>query len=116
HTNGFNLFTLNFEYRQPIAKILNDKIAFAWHVGLGGLWVITKTDVRVVGYGIDNPFHLAGLSVALNTGPRIEFWNRFFILGELKAGTAVLPWVLINGDAPDRADHNLSYLEYYFAA
>jgi hypothetical protein len=116
HTNGFNLASLEVEYLQPLFSWWNNRIAARWSLGAGGVWVVTKTDVRVFGDGLDNDFHVAGYTLAGKTGPRLEFWNKVFIAGELKTGYASLPAVLIKNDAPEIGDHNLLYYEYYFVA
>ena len=115
HTNGFNLVSLEFEYLQHLASISKNKITFLWSFGIGGIWMVTKTDVKVLGDGLDNKFHISGYTLAGKTGPRIEYKNRYFLLGEIKGGYASLPSVLIKNSAPERGDHNLSYLEYYIA-
>ncbi|MBN4062434.1 hypothetical protein JYU20_04475 [Bacteroidales bacterium AH-315-I05] len=114
HTNGFNLLSLDFEYLQPIHRILNNSVSFAWNVGIGGIWVVTKTDVRVFGDGLDNDFHLSGYSLQGKTGPRIEYKNRFFFAAEVKSGYAVLPSVLIKNKAPEIGNHNVFFYEYCF--
>lgn len=115
HTNGFNLASLDVEFLQPIASIFNNQLSFSWNVDLGGIWIIAKTDVRVMGDGLDNDFHIAGYSLAGKTGPRIEYRNLLFLLAELKGGYASLPSVLVKNAEPEIGDHNLSYLEYYIA-
>lgn len=115
HTNGFNLASIDVEYLQPIASVFNDQLSFSWNVGIGGIWIVAKTDVRVMGDGLDNDFHIAGYSLAAKTGPRIEYRNLIFLLAELKGGYASLPSVLVKNAEPEIGDHNLSYLEYYIA-
>lgn len=116
HTDGFNLVTLDGEYLLPIYSILDDKIAFQWNFGIGGIWVVTKTDVKVMGDGLDNDFHVAGFTMAAKSGPRIEFCRRFFAMAELRGGYASLPSVLIKNAEPEIGDHTLTFLEYYIAA
>ena len=113
HTNGFNFVTLELEYIPKVASVCKGKIAMLWNTGIGGVWVVTKTDVRVMNDGLDNRFHLSGYALALKTGPRIEYNHRFFLAGEAKGGYATLPDVLIKNSSPERADHNLGFLEYY---
>lgn len=115
HTNGFNLVSLDFEYLLPLLAIPKARLKLYWLTGAGGIWVVTKTDVRVFGDGLDNDFHVAGYTLVGKTGPRLEFKNRFFLAGELKGGYASLPAVLIKNDAPEIGDHNLHFLEYYVA-
>lgn len=115
HTNGFNLLSLDFEYLQPLGSFWKNKLAFHWNTGIGGIWIVTKTNVRVMGDGLDNDFHIAGYSLVGKTGPRIEYKKRWFALVELKGGYASLPSVLIKNAEPEIGDHNLTFLEYYFA-
>lgn len=115
HTNGFNFASLDFEYHQPVFNFWKRRIALSASAGLGGIWMITKTDVRVMNDGLDNDFHIAGFALAGKAGLKLEFWNRFFISSEVKAGYAVLPWVLIKNSAPEIGDHNVGFLEYYMA-
>jgi len=116
HTNGFNFISLDLEYQQPIVRILKGNIAFLLNSGIGGVWMLTKTDVRVMGDGMDNKFHISGYAMAFKIGPRTEFLNHFFIAAELKGGYATLPSVLIKNDDPERGSHNLGFLEYYIVA
>ena len=115
HTDGFNLVSLDFEYLHPLASVWEDRVQFLWNTGVGGIWVVTKTDVRVMGDGLDNDFHVAGFTMAAKTGPRIEFKHRFFALAEVKTGYASLPSVLIKNAEPEIGDHTLTFLEYYIA-
>jgi hypothetical protein len=113
HTNGFNFVSLDFEYQQPLFRILKDNIRFLLNSGIGGVWMVTKTDVRVMDDGLDNDFHVAGYAMSFKIGPRTEFKNHLFIAAELKGGYATLPSVLIKNDAPEVGNHNLGFLEYY---
>ncbi|MCB9315396.1 MAG: hypothetical protein H6574_19155 [Lewinellaceae bacterium] len=115
HTNGFNLVSLDFEYLLPLRRTWPGKFSVHWNTGFGGIWIVTKTDVRVLGDGLDNDFHVAGFTFVGKTGPRIEFKNRVFLAGELKGGYASLPSVLIKNAEPEIGDHNLSFLEWNIA-
>ncbi len=113
HTNGLNFMSLDVEYLQPVANLYRKKIWLKWNFGVGGLWVITRTDVKIFGDGVNNEFHLSGYSLAAKTGVRIEFWKWIFIAYEVKGGYMTLPDVPINNSEPKHADHNFSFLEYY---
>ncbi len=113
HTNGLNFMSLDVEYLQPIANIYRKKIWLKWNFGLGGLWVITRTDVKIFEDGVNNDFHLSGYALAAKTGVRIEFWKYIFLAYEVKGGYMTLPDVPINNSAPKHADHNFSFFEYY---
>ncbi|MEM7037017.1 MAG: hypothetical protein AAF570_08575 [Bacteroidota bacterium] len=113
HTDGFNLVTLDAEYLFPIAALAKGKIGLFWNAGVGGIWVVTKTNVKVFGDGLDNDFHVAGFSLAAKTGPRIELGRRFFVASELKSGYASLNSVLVKNEAPEIGDHNLTFLNSF---
>jgi len=113
HTNGLNLYTLNLEYLLPVFHTPNNKLRIGLNTGIGGIWVVTKTDVKVIGFGLDNDFHIAGFTVPLSIGPRVEIGKHFFVSAEIKAGYMHLPWVLIKNNAVDLADHNFTFLERY---
>lgn len=115
HTNGFNLVSLDLEWLQPLSR-RDTPFRLFWNAGLGGIWVVAKTDVRVFGDGIDNDFHVAGFTLAGKTGPRLEWRKRFFLSAEAKSGYASLPAVLVKNDAPELGDHNLTYFEWYVVA
>lgn len=116
HTDGLNLVSLEFEYLMPLFRVLRGQVSAYWNVGTGGIWMVTKTNVKVLGDGLDNDFHVAGYTLAGKTGPRIEFRDRYFVLSEIKGGYASLPAVLIKNSEPEIGDHNFNYLEWYLAA
>jgi hypothetical protein len=113
HTNGFNFFSIDFEFLPHLYTHQNTKLSAYWNTGGGGIWIVTKTDVRVFGDGLDNDFHVAGYSLTVKTGPRIEYNNKFFLASEIRAGYASIPSVLIKNAAPEVGDHNLTFIEYY---
>lgn len=116
HTNGFNFLSLDIEYLLPLSR--KERLRFNWHwnFGIGGVWIITKTDVRVLEDGLDNDFHIAGYAMSAKMGPRLDYKKRFFLSGEIKGGYATLPSVLIKNAEPELGDHNLGFFEYYFVA
>ncbi len=113
HSDGFNFASLDVGYLFPVFK--KEKFSMFLNLGIGGIWIVTKTKVKVFNEGLDNDFHIAGYSLAGKVGPRLEYKNRFFLLCEMKGGYATLPSVLIKNDDPEIGDHNLSFLEYYIA-
>lgn len=113
HTNGLNFTSLDFEYLLPIVNLYRKKIWLKWNFGVGGLWVITKTDVQIFGDGVNNDFHLSGYSFAAKTGARVEFWKWVFLAYEVKGGYMTLPDVPIHNEEPKHADHNFLFHEYY---
>ena len=114
HTDGLNLASFEFEYLQPIKKFFRGNIGINANFGAGGVWMITRTDVRVFEDGINNDFHIAGFTMSAKAGLRVDIWKYFFVSGDVKAGYVHLPWVLIKNSAPEGADHNFTFMEYTF--
>ena len=79
--------------------------------GLGGIFIVAKTKVAVMEYGLDNNWHMSGYTLSAKTGLKLDYRNRWFALAALRGGYSSLHDVLVYNDAPERADHNLSYLE-----
>ncbi|MFN8322729.1 MAG: hypothetical protein U0T74_08740 [Chitinophagales bacterium] len=113
HTNGLNLVSLDVGYLLPCLNIYKKKVWLKWNFGLGGFFVITKTDVTILNDRTDNKFHLSGYCIAAHTGPRFEFWKWGFVGFEVKGGYIGLPDVLIHNEQPIRANHDFGFFEYY---
>lgn len=116
HSDGLNLVTLDFEFLSPIVESPHSKFKFDINLGLGGIWVVTKTKIDILGEGIDNDFHVAGFALSGKVGPRFEFWNRLFILSEFKTGYMAVSDVLIENAAPKKANQTIIFFEYYVVA
>lgn len=113
HTNGLNLASIDIDYLQPLFPLAKRWLWFKWNIGVGGVFVITKTDLRIFNEGIDNQFHLSGLTGFVKTGPRIEFLKYLAFGFEGKAGYMNLPSILIHNDEPKHAEHRFYFFEYY---
>ena len=111
HSDGFNFVSIDVEYLQPLKEWRG--LAFDWNNGIGGVWMVTRTRVFIMEDGLDNDFHIAGFAMAAKTGPQLSYKNKLFLLGEVKAGYAYLPWVLVKNEAPILGDHAVGFLEYY---
>lgn len=115
HTDGFNHASIDFEYTRKIVRTRKDRFGLLWNFGVGGVWVITKTNVKVFGDGLDNHFHVSGFALSGKTGPRFMYKDTFFILAEMRFGYSSLPWIFIKNSQPERADQTLTFTEYYMA-
>jgi hypothetical protein len=115
HTDGLNLTTFDVEYYLPVLSHPVKKFAIEAMFGAGGIWVATRTDVRVFGDGLNNDFHVAGYSLAGKAGLRFFMFERLFLQFENKVGYMSLPSVLIKNDAPEIADHNIIFWEKFGA-
>ena len=116
HTDGLNLFSLDIEYTLPLFSFFQSKLVIGLNGGVGGIWMGPRTDVRVFGYGLNNDYHVAGYSMTAKAGPQIEFFHHYFLRAQTRAGYVTLPSVLIHNDAPDHADQDFSFMEWYVVA
>lgn len=114
HTNGLNLVSIQCDYGIDITRFFNNKFALKWNAGIGGIWVGTKSDVRIIDEGIDNDHHLAGYCLTAQTGPRLFYKKILFFDVQTKVGYMNLSDVFIeNQEANKRANHSFSFLSYY---
>ncbi|MEO5674906.1 MAG: hypothetical protein ABIQ74_09685 [Chitinophagales bacterium] len=116
HTDGLNLFSLDVEYTLKVVSFFQNKLLIDLNTGAGGIWMVPRTDVRVFGYGLNNIYHLAGYSITAKAGPQIELFQHYFLRAQTRVGYITMPNVLIHNEAPDRADQNFSFMEWYVAA
>ncbi len=116
HTDGLNLFSLEIEYTLPLFSFFDNKLRIDLNGGAGGIWMVPRTDVRVFGYGLNNEYHLAGYSMTAKAGPQIQFFKHYFLRAQTRVGYITLPDILIHNEAPDRADQNFSFMEWYVVA
>jgi hypothetical protein len=111
HTDGLNLTTFDVERNFRLLRLPRPAIRIDAHLGLGGIWVATRTDVTMFGQRINNNIHVAGYSLAAKAGLRVLLGKRFFLMAEMKSGYMTLPAVLVHNDAPEIGDHSFTFLE-----
>lgn len=116
HTNGLNLIAVEGGYLAPIFRTRKDILRINANVGVGLGVLVCKTDVKVLEYGLDNRFHLSGVSMHAIAGLRIDIWKYFFIASEAKGGYITLPDVLIHNNRTDLANHHFGYVQYQITA
>lgn len=109
HTDGFNVVTVDVEYQEHLLFFCKGKSSLQWNIGVGGFFLVPRSDVRVFNYGLNNKFHVAGYTMNVKTGLRFNFFKNFFLQSEIRTGYATLPDVLVHNDSPERIDHNISY-------
>lgn len=113
HTNGLNLVTIQGDYALPLIPFHKNLFELRYNMGIGGIWVGTKSDVRIIDEGIDNDHHLAGYSVCIQTGPRLEYKKLFFIDIQARLGHMYLHDIFIENElAPKRASQAITYFNY----
>ena len=111
HTDGLNLVNLELEYHLPVVRLAHTHLALHLLTGLGGIWVVPRTDVHVFGYGLNNRFHLAGYCLAGKAGLRLYVGKRLFLMAETKVGYITLPDILLHNQQPERANQNIFFWE-----
>ena len=116
HTNGLNLVSIDGGYLAPIFRTEKDIIRINANVGFGIGMLICKTDVKVLDYGLDNRFHLSGMSIHASAGLRVDVWKYFFVASEFKGGFISLPNVLIHNNKTDLANQHFTFLQYQITA
>jgi hypothetical protein len=115
HTNGLNSVSLDLEYLLPIAKLWNGKVKIGWNNGLGGIWIVTRTDSRIFESQFNNDFHVSGFAFHGKMGPRIDLGKHLFCMLEVRGGFVSLPWIQLRNEAPYSAEQNFFFLERYAA-
>jgi hypothetical protein len=87
HTNGANFYHFNYVGQQILRRKNNrDQITAIWKIGAG--FVMPRSDVGVMGYNVDNIFHIAGYIGSVEAGARYYPFKDFFVEGTFKGGFA----------------------------
>jgi len=115
HSDGYNMVSLDVEYNYPFLRFAKNTFRLNAMGGIGGIFIVAKTKVSVLGYGLDNNWHMSGFTLNAKAGLKLEYKNHLFAIAALRGGYSSLYDVLIHNEAPDRAEHNLSYLEGFAA-
>lgn len=112
HTDGLNAVSLDLERRFPLFRTRGNGLSLHSVTGIGGSVVIPRSDVRVMGVGLNNHWHISGYHLNVKTGLRLEFLRNGFFQAETRAGYINLPNVLIQNDRAHRANHSFFFMEW----
>jgi len=115
HTDGLNYASIDLEFALPLLSLFNKKLQIDWASGIGAGLIIPKTEVRLFNKGVNNKFHLAGVGYSAKSGVKLNFFQNFFLLAQVKVGYLTLPNVLIDENSINKASHNFGFAEYYGA-
>lgn len=113
HTDGLNVASVDVERTFPLWSSKRQLFSLHSVNGAGTGVVIPRTDVRVVGVGLNNHWNVAGYHLNAKTAIRFEFLRNGFFQLESRAGYVNLPNVLIQNDKEHRIDHHFFFLEGY---
>lgn len=112
HSDGLSLLCLDLDYRQPVIRY--GQFSLNWTGGLGGIWVVCRTDVALFDERVNTDFHIAGYSMQGKTTLELDWKNRLFFSWGWKAGYISLPDILIKDkNSAIRADQNIRFLERF---
>ncbi|MEY2828619.1 MAG: hypothetical protein RIQ33_477 [Bacteroidota bacterium] len=108
HTNGLNLISLDIDYRSTIFK--RKKIEINLKSGFGIAEMVTKSELHLMGYGVDNEFNLCGFGISSYQGIELVIGKHFFIRPQVRFGWIDLTGFLLNG----RYDSGRGYQNFAF--
>ncbi|TGL42493.1 hypothetical protein [Leptospira perdikensis] len=110
HTDGLNYLFLDFGWITPLYTSSDGLSGISLVSTIGGGPVVCRSDVRVLGKGQNNNFHLSGYGVSGYVATRYEFSRTYFIEFGGKGGYIDLTDVLTSGGS-NRASQNFGFLE-----
>ncbi len=109
HTDGLNY--LNSEIRRSDKLMERRKFTVNSTFGAGGGILMPRTNCTLLGNPRYDQFHLAGFGIGAVAGINIEFWERFFLQTELKAGFIDMPSIRTTMFKADMAKQHFSFLQ-----
>ena len=109
HTDGLNY--INSEIRRSDKLLAYKKIKVNLLEGIGGGVVVPRTNTTLMHNPRYDQFHLAGFGIGAVVALNVEFYNRFYIQSELKAGFIDLPSIRTTMFKEDMAKQHFSYFQ-----
>jgi hypothetical protein len=113
HTDGLNLVSLDVGYQGDVAHFDKTNITLSSHASLGAGLMVPRTDSRVFGIGQNNRFHIAGYGLSATAGFEARWWKNIFFRAQIRTGWINMPDILLNNDAPERANQTIRFMEFY---
>ena len=113
HTDGLNLVSLDLGYQRDMIHFDKINMTLNGHASMGAGLMVPRTDSHVFGVGQNNRFHVAGYGLSATAGLEARFWKNIFFRAQLRSGWISMPDILLNNDAPERANQNIRFLEWY---
>jgi hypothetical protein len=114
HTDGLNLLFADFGWNTPLWTATDGQSGVSLVSSLGAGAVVCRSDVRVMGKGQNNNFHLSGYGVSGYVASRYDFTRTYFIELGGKGGYIDLPNIFTSGGSA-RASQNFGFLELVFS-
>jgi hypothetical protein len=110
HTDGLNLLFLDIGWSHPLWTAEDGSSGISLVGSIGGGPVICRSDVRVMGKGKNNNFHLSGYGVSGYVATRYDITRKFFLELGGKGGYIDLTDIFTSGGS-NRASQNFGFLE-----
>jgi len=114
HTDGLNLLFADIGWNTPIWTSSDGQSGLSFVSSLGGGAVVCRSDVRLMGKGQNNNFHLSGYGVSGYVASRFDFSKSYFLELGGKGGYIDLLDVYTSGGS-NRASQNFGFLELVFS-
>ncbi|WP_428224880.1 hypothetical protein [Flavobacterium sp.] len=120
HTDGLNYVNLEVARVDDITPLLfktlnTDKLQINITEGIGGGFLLPKTNTKLFHKERYDEFHLAGYGAAAKIGLNLTFFKYFFIQTELKGGYINMPDIRTTYDPADRASQDFWFLQRIIA-
>ena len=109
HTDGLNY--INTELRRHDQLFEKNKFRINFIEGIGGGIVVPRSNVTLLENPRYDQFHLAGYGLNAMIGLNLDFYNRFFIQTEFKAGYINLPSIRTTMFESDIAKQSFRFLQ-----
>jgi hypothetical protein len=114
HTDGLNFLFADFGWNTPLWTATDGQSGVSLVSSIGAGAVVCRSDVRVMGKGQNNNFHLSGYGVSGYVATRYDFTRTYFIELGAKGGYIDLHDVLTTGGS-NRASQNFGFMELVFS-
>lgn len=109
HTDGLNYLNLEIHRKDKIYQY--KKVTLNLTEGFGGGILLPRTNTTLLNKPRYDQFHLAGFGLGAMLGLNVEFWNRFFIQGEGKAGYINMPDIRTTMHEEDKASQQFGWIQ-----
>lgn len=112
HTDGLNLLSIDLDRYLRLWRSSQGRWGLFLFAGAHAGPVIPRSDVRLLGRGINNRFNIAGFGVGAQAGASFTFLRHFFVRSTLRAGWIDLPNVLTTGSNDEHAQQHFTYVQH----
>lgn len=109
HTDGLNY--INSEFRRHDQLFQKGKVSVNCTEGAGAGVLVPRTNTTLLKNPRYDQFNLAGFGLGAMIGVNVEFYNRFFIQTELKAGYINMPSIRTTMFKTDVAKQSFTFLQ-----